>query len=61
MSLTWYFLCSSEEIAFYNGNLREKQTIHATFKKLVRDKCSCHMLLLGFQTSFKEWTVKVSD
>lgn len=26
----------SEEIAFYNGNLREKQTIHTTFKKLVR-------------------------
>lgn len=26
---------SSEEIAFYNGNTREKQTIYATFKKLV--------------------------
>lgn len=25
----------SEEIAFYNGNVREKQTIHSTFKKLV--------------------------
>lgn len=25
----------SEEIAFYNGNLREKQTIHKTFRKLV--------------------------
>uniref|UniRef100_A0A671P3Q5 ATP-binding cassette sub-family D member 3-like n=1 Tax=Sinocyclocheilus anshuiensis TaxID=1608454 RepID=A0A671P3Q5_9TELE len=24
-----------EEIAFYNGNVREKQTIHSTFKKLV--------------------------
>ncbi|XP_037550031.1 ATP-binding cassette sub-family D member 3 [Nematolebias whitei] len=28
-------ITNSEEIAFYNGNLREKQTIHATFKKLV--------------------------
>ncbi|KAF7214452.1 ATP-binding cassette sub-family D member 3a isoform X2 [Nothobranchius furzeri] len=27
-------ITNSEEIAFYNGNLREKQTIHATFKKL---------------------------
>lgn len=35
MSLTCHFLFCSEEIAFYNGNLREKQTIHATFKKLV--------------------------
>lgn len=25
----------SEEIAFYNGNMREKQTIYTTFKKLV--------------------------
>lgn len=29
---------SSEEIAFYNGNMREKQTIYATFKKLVGNK-----------------------
>lgn len=29
-----FFLCS-EEIAFYNGNMREKQTIHSAFKKLV--------------------------
>ncbi|MED6255509.1 ATP-binding cassette sub- D member 3, partial [Ataeniobius toweri] len=29
-------ITNSEEIAFYNGNMREKQTIHATFKKLVR-------------------------
>ncbi|XP_046879998.1 ATP-binding cassette sub-family D member 3a isoform X1 [Hypomesus transpacificus] len=28
-------ITNSEEIAFYNGNLREKQTIHATFNKLV--------------------------
>ncbi|XP_056289976.1 ATP-binding cassette sub-family D member 3a [Pseudoliparis swirei] len=28
-------ITNSEEIAFYNGNLREKQTIYATFKKLV--------------------------
>ncbi|XP_029004056.1 ATP-binding cassette sub-family D member 3a isoform X2 [Betta splendens] len=28
-------ITNSEEIAFYNGNRREKQTIHATFKKLV--------------------------
>lgn len=28
-------ITNSEEIAFYNGNMREKQTIHATFKKLV--------------------------
>uniref|UniRef100_A0A668AQZ8 ATP-binding cassette sub-family D member 3 n=1 Tax=Myripristis murdjan TaxID=586833 RepID=A0A668AQZ8_9TELE len=28
-------ITNSEEIAFYNGNIREKQTIHATFKKLV--------------------------
>uniref|UniRef100_A0A3P8VJS8 ATP-binding cassette sub-family D member 3 n=1 Tax=Cynoglossus semilaevis TaxID=244447 RepID=A0A3P8VJS8_CYNSE len=28
-------ITNSEEIAFYNGNQREKQTIHATFKKLV--------------------------
>uniref|UniRef100_A0A3B5KL04 ABC transmembrane type-1 domain-containing protein n=1 Tax=Xiphophorus couchianus TaxID=32473 RepID=A0A3B5KL04_9TELE len=27
-------ITNSEEIAFYNGNLREKQTIHSTFKKL---------------------------
>lgn len=33
--LTHFFFLFSEEIAFYNGNLREKQTIHATFKKLV--------------------------
>ncbi|XP_067290456.1 ATP-binding cassette sub-family D member 3a isoform X3 [Pseudorasbora parva] len=28
-------ITNSEEIAFYNGNVREKQTIHSTFKKLV--------------------------
>ncbi|KAL7887337.1 hypothetical protein AOLI_G00050580 [Acnodon oligacanthus] len=28
-------ITNSEEIAFYNGNMREKQTIHDTFKKLV--------------------------
>ncbi|NXK23433.1 ABCD3 protein, partial [Arenaria interpres] len=28
-------ITNSEEIAFYNGNLREKQTIHKTFRKLV--------------------------
>ncbi|XP_068603902.1 ATP-binding cassette sub-family D member 3-like, partial [Brachionichthys hirsutus] len=28
-------ITNSEEIAFYNGNIREKQTIHTTFKKLV--------------------------
>ncbi|XP_026148220.1 ATP-binding cassette sub-family D member 3a isoform X1 [Mastacembelus armatus] len=28
-------ITNSEEIAFYNGNKREKQTIYATFKKLV--------------------------
>ncbi|MBN3296668.1 ABCD3 protein, partial [Amia calva] len=28
-------ITNSEEIAFYNGNAREKQTIHATFYKLV--------------------------
>ncbi|KAL6098200.1 abcd3 [Pungitius sinensis] len=28
-------ITNSEEIAFYNGNLREKQTIYSTFKKLV--------------------------
>ncbi|XP_070783991.1 ATP-binding cassette sub-family D member 3a [Enoplosus armatus] len=28
-------ITNSEEIAFYNGNMREKQTIYATFKKLV--------------------------
>ncbi|KAI5618112.1 ATP-binding cassette sub-family D member 3 [Silurus asotus] len=28
-------ITNSEEIAFYNGNSREKQTIHTTFKKLV--------------------------
>ncbi|XP_027005428.1 ATP-binding cassette sub-family D member 3a isoform X1 [Tachysurus fulvidraco] len=28
-------ITNSEEIAFYNGNNREKQTIHSTFKKLV--------------------------
>lgn len=35
MSVTCCFLFCSEEVAFYDGNLREKQTIHATFKKLV--------------------------
>lgn len=38
LSVTCYFLFFSEEIAFYNGNLREKQTIHATFKKLVSNE-----------------------
>lgn len=33
--LNFFFFLFSEEIAFYNGNMREKQTIHATFKKLV--------------------------
>ncbi|MGH0132668.1 UNVERIFIED_CONTAM: hypothetical protein FKN15_050034 [Acipenser sinensis] len=28
-------ITNSEEIAFYNGNMREKQTIHTTFKRLV--------------------------
>ncbi|XP_051970498.1 ATP-binding cassette sub-family D member 3 isoform X2 [Xyrauchen texanus] len=28
-------ITNSEEIAFYNGNIREKQTIYSTFKKLV--------------------------
>ncbi|XP_043941625.1 ATP-binding cassette sub-family D member 3 [Protopterus annectens] len=28
-------ITNSEEIAFYNGNKREKQTIHTTFQKLV--------------------------
>ncbi|XP_061778467.1 ATP-binding cassette sub-family D member 3-like, partial [Nerophis ophidion] len=28
-------ITNSEEIAFYNGNMREKQTIYTTFKKLV--------------------------
>ncbi|XP_067846058.1 ATP-binding cassette sub-family D member 3a isoform X1 [Heptranchias perlo] len=28
-------ITNSEEIAFYNGNSREKQTIHTTFKRLV--------------------------
>ncbi|XP_054478472.1 ATP-binding cassette sub-family D member 3a isoform X2 [Anoplopoma fimbria] len=28
-------ITNSEEIAFYNGNIREKQTIYTTFKKLV--------------------------
>nr|XP_006635033.1 PREDICTED: ATP-binding cassette sub-family D member 3 [Lepisosteus oculatus] len=28
-------ITNSEEIAFYNGNRREKQTIHTTFQKLV--------------------------
>ncbi|XP_069795188.1 ATP-binding cassette sub-family D member 3a [Narcine bancroftii] len=28
-------ITNSEEIAFYNGNNREKQTIHSTFKRLV--------------------------
>uniref|UniRef100_A0AAQ4R6I4 ATP binding cassette subfamily D member 3 n=1 Tax=Gasterosteus aculeatus aculeatus TaxID=481459 RepID=A0AAQ4R6I4_GASAC len=28
-------ITNSEEIAFYNGNTREKQTIYSTFKKLV--------------------------
>ncbi|KAI1883123.1 hypothetical protein AGOR_G00241990 [Albula goreensis] len=28
-------ITNSEEIAFYNGNMREKQTIYVTFKKLV--------------------------
>ncbi|MBN3292866.1 ABCD3 protein, partial [Polypterus senegalus] len=28
-------ITNSEEIAFYNGNAREKQTIYSTFKKLV--------------------------
>ncbi|XP_051543201.1 ATP-binding cassette sub-family D member 3-like isoform X1 [Myxocyprinus asiaticus] len=28
-------ITNSEEIAFYNGNVREKQTIHSTFRKLV--------------------------
>ncbi|KAG9329168.1 hypothetical protein JZ751_007380 [Albula glossodonta] len=28
-------ITNSEEIAFYNGNVREKQTIYVTFKKLV--------------------------
>lgn len=41
MSVTCCFPFCSEEIAFYNGNLREKQTIHATFKKLVSNEwCS---------------------
>lgn len=30
-----YVYCFSEEIAFYNGNRREKQTINGTFQKLV--------------------------
>uniref|UniRef100_A0A8C8C6W1 ABC transporter domain-containing protein n=1 Tax=Oncorhynchus tshawytscha TaxID=74940 RepID=A0A8C8C6W1_ONCTS len=30
-------ITNSEEIAFYNGNMREKQTIHSTFKKLVSE------------------------
>uniref|UniRef100_A0A8C6QS70 ATP-binding cassette, sub-family D member 3 n=1 Tax=Nannospalax galili TaxID=1026970 RepID=A0A8C6QS70_NANGA len=29
-------ITNSEEIAFYNGNKREKQTIHSVFRKLVR-------------------------
>ncbi|XP_016134510.1 ATP-binding cassette sub-family D member 3-like [Sinocyclocheilus grahami] len=33
-------ITNSEEIAFYNGNVREKQTIHSTFKKLVKCVCS---------------------
>ncbi|KAL2085571.1 hypothetical protein ACEWY4_018891 [Coilia grayii] len=28
-------ITNSEEIAFYNGNIREKETIHSTFQKLV--------------------------
>ncbi|KAL4635922.1 ATP-binding cassette sub-family D member 3-like, partial [Arapaima gigas] len=28
-------ITNSEEVAFYNGNMREKQTIHSTFQKLV--------------------------
>lgn len=46
IKLLSFWLCCcffSEEIAFYNGNLREKQTIHKTFRKLVR-------LLLSFKT-----------
>lgn len=39
-ALSYCFLFHSEEIAFYNGNLREKQTIYATFKKLVRNSLS---------------------
>lgn len=36
MELRYFYLfLFSEEIAFYNGNLREKQTIHKTFRKLV--------------------------
>lgn len=31
----YYLFILSEEIAFYNGNMREKQTIYSTFKKLV--------------------------
>lgn len=34
-SISFFIFPSSEEIAFYNGNRREKQTIHSTFKKLV--------------------------
>ncbi|PIO37334.1 hypothetical protein AB205_0148900 [Aquarana catesbeiana] len=30
-------ITNSEEIAFYNGNKREKLTIHSAFNKLVRD------------------------
>lgn len=37
------FFFVSEEIAFYNGNVREKQTIHSTFKKLV---CAVFVLIL---------------
>lgn len=33
--MNFFFFLFSEEIAFYNGNIREKQTIHSIFKKLV--------------------------
>ncbi|XP_025057707.1 ATP-binding cassette sub-family D member 3 isoform X2 [Alligator sinensis] len=43
-------ITNSEEIAFYNGNAREKQTIHKTFRKLVEHLHS--FILFRFSMGF---------
>ncbi|XP_034415717.1 ATP-binding cassette sub-family D member 3a isoform X6 [Cyclopterus lumpus] len=41
-------ITNSEEIAFYNGNIREKQTIYTTFKKLAALRWTTCITLSSF-------------
>nr|XP_046211404.1 ATP-binding cassette sub-family D member 3-like [Oncorhynchus gorbuscha] len=52
-------ITNSEEIAFYNGNMREKQTIHSTFKKLVDHlhKFIFFRFSMGFVDSLKSQNI----